>query len=228
MDNTAENFDVEKWRIENPMDYIKAMDFINQAPNKDEVFRIIYKIVRLHIPNLLYKYYSLDNDINLNELKLETLIGKKIYMADAKLLNDPFDSKAFFYRADELKKFDRLVKHEGRLIDDFSSFQKIAALTENGVNSMPMWAHYSNNHSGYCLSYDMQDTVNIELSSSTFPVQYTDTRIDVTELMTKQAEMLCEAIDKHTRTISDSKIIWLNDLSMVYMQCLLCNIKHSS
>lgn len=44
------NFNIEKWRIENPMDYLKAMFLINTSSNKSEVFRNIYQVTRLYIP----------------------------------------------------------------------------------------------------------------------------------------------------------------------------------
>lgn len=96
-------FDLEKWRDENPMDYLLAMHLINQSSNKNEVCKMIYKITHLHLPDVLFKYISLTDDIALNESKLDTLLNQKIYMSDVKSLNDPFDSKAFFYRPDELK-----------------------------------------------------------------------------------------------------------------------------
>ncbi|WP_028829430.1 DUF2971 domain-containing protein [Proteocatella sphenisci] len=165
------DFDIEKWRIDNPIDYLKAIYLINTSSNKNEVFNEIYKITRLYIPEILFKYYSLTDDIALNEQKLQTLEQKKIFMTDAKYLNDPFDNKAYFHKPEELKRFDRLAGCDGRLIDDFSSFSKVSALTSNSENSMPMWAHYANNHTGYCVSYDMK--LNNQLSGCTFPVQYT-------------------------------------------------------
>ena len=80
MPNPAVNekdFDIEKWRSENPMDYLKAMFLIRTALNKDEVFKIIYQTTRLYIPDVLFKYFSLTNDISLNEQKLETLEQKR-------------------------------------------------------------------------------------------------------------------------------------------------------
>lgn len=63
-------------------------------------------------------------------------------MSDVKFLNDPFDNRAYFYRPEELKKFEWLTEYDGKLIDDFAAFCKVSALTSNGVNSMSMWAHY--------------------------------------------------------------------------------------
>lgn len=218
------DFDVEKWRSESPMDYLKAMFLINTASNKNEVFMAIYKTTRLYIPDTLFKYFSLTDNIVLNEQKLETLQQKKIFMSDVKYLNDPFDNRAYYYRADKLKKHERLAEHDGKLIDDFSLFTKVSALTANGVNSMPMWAHYANNHTGFCVSYDMKS--NTELFSCTYPVQYTDQRIDITSLMDRQAENIFRELK--TQSAQGKKEILLNDLSLVFMPLFFCNLKHLS
>ena len=149
-----------------------------------------------------------------------------IYMSDVRNLNDPFDSKAYFYRSAELKKYARLTRHSGKLIDDFTSFLKIASLTANSVNSMPMWAHYSNNHTGFCLSYDMKDKRNVELSGCTFPVQYTNKRIDVTDIIDNQVRKILAEIEK--QVTEGKKVIQFDDLSLIFMGSLFCNIKNET
>ncbi len=221
---SEENFDIEKWRIENPMDYLKAMFLINTSSNKNEVFKTIYRVTRLYIPETLYKYYSLTDSMVLNEQKLNTLEQKKIFMSDTKNLNDPFDNKVYFYRPDELRKYERLSIHGGKLIDDFSSFTKISSLTSNNVFSMPMWAHYANNHAGFCVSYDMKG--NEEISGCTFPVQYTKQRIDITSLMDQQAKKIFQEFK--IQSAEGKEQILLDDLSLVYLTCIFCNIKHLS
>ena len=218
------NFDIEKWRKDNSMDYLKAMFLINKSSNKNEVFKTIYKVTRLYIPDILFKYFSLTDNIFLNEQKLHTLEQKKIFMSDARYLNDPFDNKAYFYKFDELKKYERLAEHDGKLIDDFSSFSKVSALTSNHVNSMPMWAHYANNHAGFCVSYDMK--MNEQLSSCTFPVQYTNQRIDITSLMAQQVEKMIREIE--IQSAEEIKQILLDDLSLIFLASFFCNIKHLS
>lgn len=221
-----EEFDVEKWRAEKPMDYLLAMDLINQASNKNEVFDMIYKITRLHLPDTLFKYFSLSENTYLNDSKLETLRNKKIFMSDVKDLNDPFDCKAYFYRPEQLKIYARLAEHGGKLIHDFSTISKIASFTANNVNSMPMWAHYSNNHKGFCISYDMKDKRNVQLTGCTFPVQYTSKRIDITNLMKFQVEKIITEIDRHIK--EDKKQVLYNDLSLIFMVSFFSNIKHET
>lgn len=222
-----ENWDLEKWRKENPMNYLKALYILNMDNNsevKAEVFRTIYKVNRLHIPNILYKYYSLSDDEMLSMKKFQTLNDGKIYMSNIEDFNDPFDGKGFFYDPAQLADIERLKPHGGKFIDDFNAFIKATSLTQNGVQSMPMWAHYGSNHTGFCVSYDMN--TNVELSSCTFPVQYTDDRLDITSLIREQAQKVFDEIDRHSAM--GKKEILLNDLTIIYMALLLCNIKHTS
>ncbi len=231
-----ENFDLDRWRKESPMDYWKALYMILHVDSFckgipiDEArwvaFESIYRVTRLYIPNTLYKYYSLNDIIALNETKLQTLQDCQIYMSDIKDFNDPFDGKAFFYNPDELKHIDRLSAHEGRLIDDFTSFNKGTAFTENGVNCMPMWAHYSNNHRGFCVAYDMKDPNNNAMYSCTFPIQYTNERLDITSLMKKYAQTLVDEMKRQTS--EGKKQIEITDYSLIYISTYLSNIKHIS
>ena len=217
-------FDLEKWRREKPMDYLMAAYLINTASNKNEVFSTIYNVTRLYIPDTLYKYFSLSEDPLLNKKKFDTLLQKKVYMSTIKDFNDPFDGRAFYYNPNVLKRHKRLRLHKGRLIDDFTAYILGASLTANGVNSMPMWAHYANNHTGFCVSYDMKH--NTALSSCTFPVQYTNQRLDITSLMDSYANMVINQIKRQSKL--GYKEITIDDLSTVYIPLLLFNIKHSS
>ena len=226
-------WDQEKWRNENPMDYFKAVYLILSAPDSlSEIdhdiamavtFKNLYKVIRLYIPTTLYKFYSLTDDVTLNSQKLSTLRNKQVYMSAISDFNDPFDGKAFYYNPKSLAEIKRLQEHGGRLIDDFTTFNRGTAFTENDTGCMPMWAHYSNNHRGYCVAYDMKAPENLELSSSMFPIQYTDQRLDITSYMKKYAEMVSEEAD---RQIAQGRVeILLKDMSIVYLAVFLCNIK---
>lgn len=221
------NWNKEQWLKENPIDYYKMIYVLNQADSgvaQTEVFKTLYQIVRLYIPQVLFKYCSLSDNETSNEKRFKTLLEQKIFMADIKSFNDPFDSKGFFYKSEVLADIDRLQHVNGKLIDDFTSFIKATSLSANGVQSMPMWAHYSNNHSGYCVSYDMND--NILLSGCTFPVQYTNKRLDISSFMLEQAEQISKKIDYNIQHgIKETKI---HNLLMIYMPLLLYNLKHES
>lgn len=233
---SAEDFDREKWLQENPIDYFKFLYILftsnRLAPSvpitivMKAAFDALYKVTRLYIPETLYKYYSLTSDEELNKKKFDTLRNKQIYMSAIKDFNDPFDGKAFFYNPKELKDIKRLESHNGRFIDDFTAFHKGTALTKNDTNCMPMWAHYANNHQGFCVAYDMKNPSNTMLSGCTFPIQYTDERLDITSFIKKYTTMVASKVDKQT-ALGIKKVL-INDLSLVYVEQYLSNIKHLS
>lgn len=127
---SEENFDIETWREENPIDYLKALHLIaKQHSIQKFAFDTIFKVLKLYLPNILYKYYSLNENMDLNNQKFETIKNQKIYTAETKVLNDPFEGKAFYYDPNKLMKFKPLDKVDGHLIDDFSDYVRIASLT---------------------------------------------------------------------------------------------------
>lgn len=232
-----ENFDKEKWLQEHPIDYFKFIHLLftttNNAPTNlphsikmAVVFDALYYVIRLYLPDTLYKFYSLNDNRKLNKQKFKTLQSKQIFMSKIKDFNDPFDGKAFFYDSNQLADIKRLEHVGGRIIDDFTAFHRGTALTENNTNCMPMWAHYSNNHQGFCVAYDMKNPANTALAGCTFPIQYTDERLDITSFMKKYVSRVASEIDK--KSVYGIEQIIRNDLSLVYVAQLLCNIKHST
>lgn len=219
-----EDFDLEKYREENPMDYIKAIELINQDPTNQEIQNAIYKVTRLHIPDKIYKYFSLNNDEELNKIKLKTLKNKKVYLAESSAMNDPFEGKAFFYDNKELSKYERLSHCDGKIIDDFSDYIILTSFTKESVNCMPMWAHYANNHAGFCVEYDTNK--NIQLKSCLFPVQYTDERIDITRIMDELMKEVIEAIEKNKK--KNIKRTEINNLILIWISIYYSCIKHKS
>ncbi|MBR5341634.1 MAG: DUF2971 domain-containing protein [Erysipelotrichaceae bacterium] len=224
-----QSWNKEQWIKDNPVNYFKFLRVLQLTNNGlviNEIMKTVYRITRLYLPNILYKYYSLSNDHELNEKKFDTLLNKRIFMSDLKDFNDPFDGKGYFYLSEELAKIDQLKQCNGKIIDDFSSFTKCTSLTSNGINSMPMWAHYGSNHTGFCVSYDMNDKENIDLISNSFPVQYIDERIDITSMMKDYMSKICNQIASQD-SLEGNKII-IDDLSLVYMSILFTNLKHQT
>lgn len=231
------DFNKEKWLQDHPIDYFKLIHVLfnttKNAPTDvprdfvmNVVFELLYPVTRLYIPDTLYMFYSLNDDQELNYKKFKTLQNTQIFMSNIKDFNDPFDGKAFFYDTKQLADIKRLKHVGGRIIDDFTAFNRGTALTENNTSCMPMWAHYSNNHQGFCVAYDMKNPANTTLAGCTFPIQYTDERLDITSFMKKYFCKLSLEVDRQvSRGI---KQIPINDLSLVYVSQFLCNIKHST
>lgn len=225
-EDNIEEFDLEKYRNETPMDYLKAISLINEDPSNGIVMNTIYRVTRLHISDLVYKYYSLSNNEKENSIKLSTLLNKKVYLSDPKSFNDPFDNKAFFYRSEYLARHERLKRWNGKFIDDFSSYVRLSSFTSNGINNMPMWAHYANNHQGYCVAYDTDLKDNILLRASLFPVQYIDERIDITSIIDSFVSELETLIEKSKKT--GEKRIGIDNLIIVWISIYYACLKHST
>lgn len=223
------NFDLEKWRREVPINYYvlaRLLTSSNHPIVKNEGFKTIYQAVQLHIPGTLYKYISLSNRADSDEKRFDALLKNRLFLSEVSSFNDPFDCKAYYYDPSALLKYEELRPHNGKIIDDFSSMLRVVSLTSNGVQSFPMWAHYANNHAGFCVSYDMTDRDNLSLKSCTFPVFYADDRLDITSVMDSFLGTVKTEIE--VQSAAGKNEVLIDDISVVFLASLLCNVKHSS
>lgn len=223
------DFDVEKWWKEVPINYYVMARLLTISDNpivRTELFKTVYQAVQLHIPDTLYKYISLTGKTSSDEKRFDTLLKNRLFLSEVTSLNDPFDCKAYYYDPGALVKYEELQHCNGKLIDDFSSMVRVVSLSANGVQSLPMWAHYANNHAGFCVSYDMYDKDNVSLKSCTFPVFYTDERLDITSEMDRLVKKLKTVFD--AQSTEGIKEILIDDFSVVFLASLLCNVKQSS
>lgn len=123
---------------------------------------------------------GLSSERDLDRQKLNTLKDCRIYLSSPEDFNDPFDCKGFFYDKSRMGNVSNRDSAKGR---NYSSLLRIASLTAAGYQNMPMWAHYANNHQGFCVEYDMEDHSNRVLASYIYRVQYGDVRADISELL---------------------------------------------
>jgi hypothetical protein len=169
----------EKYINENPIDYVKALEALNRFPH--DAFNTIYKIIKLYVPDEIFKYYSLTDNEKLNNMKFSTLENREVYLSYASDFNDPFDNRSYYYDVERLKKYRFGYFFGESFVEENINKTRLASFSKSGVNNLPMWAHYSNNHQGYCVSYFTDFARNPELSPSLFPVQYLHGRVDATE-----------------------------------------------
>lgn len=156
-----------------------------------------------NIPKRLYKYRSFDE----GGRSLKNLEEDTVWIADPLTFNDPYDCHHYIdYESlldvfekdlpDDLKTLltptmrDSLIKRSESVI---SEFQKAGDKIKDGirlcsfserVDSTLMWAHYSYNHQGFCIEYDVtRPEVHKLTSRFMFPVVYSDDVFDATELI---------------------------------------------
>ncbi|WDF02944.1 DUF2971 domain-containing protein [Shouchella hunanensis] len=222
---TEEQFDLTQFQKSNEMDYILAAKILNSASNLTEMSNLLYSITRLHVPEKIYKYISLNSDDNLNQLKFNTLQDNKVFLSCASQLNDPFDSRGYFYKKQEMAKHPELKRFNGSIIDDFAKYALVCSFSKVGVNNMPMWAHYSNNHSGFCVEYEPKKNDDL-FRGCLFTIQYTDDRIDITQAMDKAITNL---LNHKKKSIDDYfKNVQIELMPIAWITQFLNCVKHSS
>lgn len=131
---------------------------------------------------------------------MELLVNSEFFLAERDKLNDPLDSSFTMSLESYLdiyyKKYPSLKneKHEKLLkflyqwhseqgdkkflseLSDLPDSQRITCFTEDGNNPL-MWSHYTANHNGVCLKFDLSK--DEAFSNAIQPVNYIDELIDV-------------------------------------------------
>lgn len=205
--------------MEQIIDYKQLFEIFKYEENIENILIDIYD--KAHpLPKsveYIYKYYFVDPENKDDIKKMDTLLNQEVYLVESSAFNDPFDDKAFWFDKNQLIEYGKKHGVECRLDDIYISnnFKKIACFTKNGKNSMPMWAHYANNHQGFCVEYDLKD--NFQLCASLFPVQYLDQKLDITDILKCRIEMA----EKNT-----NPDLFIEALKWISVFC--CAIKHDS
>lgn len=134
-----------------------------------------------HTPDYLYKFFWLSNDPKddaENEKRFYSLEHNKIWFASAASQNDPYEFKGIYL--DEEKLLNLGVTQDS--IDASSELLLkraiLTAFTANMNDNLPMWAHYSNNHRGFCVKYKVGRKQAIR------NVTYEDRRISIAHIFT--------------------------------------------
>ncbi len=129
-----------------------------------------------YIPKTLYKYCSLLDEkyVNFsseNKLKLDSLRDGKLWVSNYKQFNDPFEFKILTLDIDRLKETEWEIDKLQNFLEIFKCRTLITCFSSKIDDNMPMWAHYANNHKGYCIKYSVLNPRLI------YQVQYEPKRI---------------------------------------------------
>lgn len=117
-----------------------------------------------NIPKKLYKFMYL-SDLpkckekceleNLNDIKIKSIENSEFWLSTCKNLNDPFELKTLFLEEEKINKYNYPIELINQLKYSHYYGVLIGCFTTNLDNSMPMWAHYANNHRGFCIEYNI-------------------------------------------------------------------------
>lgn len=138
------------------------------------------------IPNVLYKFISLDSDETLNAAKLNTLQENALWFSPADYFNDPCEQKGLFVDSAELKSAGwspEQIANCHSVFNQAAMAGPICCLSADSHSNMPMWAYYANNSQGYCIECSVNNPDNI------YEVSYEEAPSSVTKMT---ANLLCE------------------------------------
>lgn len=165
---------------------------IGNQQEKSDAYEEIGYYYTCYAPAFLYKYYS-------DELKkFETVKANKMWYSAPCNFNDVFDcdilidEKKLFTSALQMipdkrgvrpgshmwQQLRQTTKKEMQALrasfDNMKTTTGISCLSESD-NSLLMWAHYANNHKGFCVKYDLLK-INEQLRFSPVPVIYSNVK----------------------------------------------------
>ncbi|MBB4823344.1 hypothetical protein HNO89_000564 [Sporosarcina luteola] len=133
---------------------------IDYLRNGDSRGAIAYK--NEEIPKSLYKYYPLFDSRFVhyeeeNQKRLRLLESGEFWLSSYSNLNDPYELKALMYDESQLAPSGTDLQRLHGLVEEQRSRYGIGSFSTNFGRNMPMWAHYANNHNGYCIEYEVTD-----------------------------------------------------------------------
>lgn len=156
--------------------------YINLLDEKKFIEANNYRIK--NVPTTLYKFYFLHDieDCKItshcdwitekNEQKFNALENKKVWMPSSAYLNDPFEFKSIYLDKKKLAEVGCSIDFYESILAKIKDSKVLTCFTTNLTN-MPMWAHYANDHKGFCVEYKV---INSDLI---FPVSYEVERIPI-------------------------------------------------
>lgn len=163
----------------------------------------VYKMNKT--PKTMYKYMSLsnssecDNLTDLDEKKLSGINHNKIWMPLYSELNDPFEMKSLYYNKDILEEKGWKTNQIDSIFSMIKGNTLITSFTTSAYNNMPMWAHYSNNHSGICIEYEVVNPAWM------YPVSYETKRVSINSILTRTINEIIK-IDKEGKEDENSTL----------------------
>lgn len=146
----------------------------------------ILPVLRAQIPPTIFKYYWLESVEETdtleeearkrgeNEKRISAIEQQRIWSSLPIGFNDPFELKCMYLSELDIKNMSQPheVKQWWELgMEIYLNRMTIASFTKN-PNDMPMWAHYANNHKGFCVEYEVFDL------NCMYPVIYIEKRLE--------------------------------------------------
>lgn len=154
----------------------KAMSTFKKSGDATVIYKALDDValpaLRQMLPQYVYKYYSLDRSDEQDCQNIDSIQNKTIWASVGDAFNDPFECQYMFLTEDGIKAIGfppETFTLWNKVMGEFRKRITITCFTQN-PNHMPMWAHYANNHHGFCVKYRITDTSHL------YPVIYSEKR----------------------------------------------------
>lgn len=112
-------------------------------------------------PDYLYKFFWLDEIrdedseqklVESNNKKFTTLENNQLWFALPEYQNDPYEFAGMYLDKDKLISYG-FKREDIEGIEQMIRNIPMCCFVANSSANLPMWAHYANNHRGYCVKY---------------------------------------------------------------------------
>lgn len=108
------------------------------------------------IPDYVYKFISLGEKIEENEKRFDTLKSNQLWFAAPSAQNDPYEFQTMFLDAEKLHEIGFSTQSIDSVKKQMMTFA-ICCFVDRSSDNLPMWAHYANQHKGYCVKYKVKN-----------------------------------------------------------------------
>lgn len=163
--------------------YHRVLKEIERQELESERVRIFYDkllpIMKNELPKKLFRYITLGEDGNKNDMRFKTLENNELWLSRADCLNDPFEGYNLYYSEEfpfDADLGESSIKSRKESWAEFTEQARkkffICSFSQD-YRIAPMWAHYTGNHKGFCVEYELVDKSNF------YQVQYWASKFDV-------------------------------------------------
>lgn len=180
----------------------KAIEYKNKTLKNKKIYKFLPLQNIMHCnESHICEYYKKINNRNIDNIKNNT-----IWLSKFDNLNDPFEMDKIYISENENKEYNYSYEVINSAFNRIKKSILLTCFTTDIEMNLPMWAHYANNHRGFCIEYQIID------SKKLFPVVYDDYRIKINNRFTDYIS-LCVKPDKNIREVS-----YLNSITNLIIQ----------
>jgi hypothetical protein len=141
-------------------------------------------------------------DSALNNIKLEALENNNLWLSSFDALNDPFEFRTLYLN----KRKVLYLEFAEKIFDYVRNLMRVTCFLGNQpLAQMSMWAHYANNHKGFCVEYEVNNSYLL------YPVRYEKERSRIHSIPNNIVYSLQKAIEQN-RELSPEEFhnfLWL-------------------